>query len=47
MPVVSGFKSKMELAVMMVCKNMFSKKMEDNGVRNAKTAIRTWHSFVT
>lgn len=30
MPVFSGFKSKMELAVMVVCKNMFSKIMEDN-----------------
>ena len=45
MPVISGFKNKIELAIMVVCKNMFSKAIEDNDIENAETAIRTWSLF--
>lgn len=46
MPVVTGFKNKMELAVFVVSKNMLMKAIEDNETDSIETAIRTWSSFV-
>lgn len=46
MPVVTGFKNKMELAVFVVSKNMVMKTIEGNQTADAATAIQTWVSFV-
>jgi hypothetical protein len=46
MPVVTGFKFKKELSVMMVSENMFRTAIEGNNLENAETAIKTWNSFI-
>ena len=47
MPVVTGFKNKMELAVFVVSKNMFSKAIEEGDLsNNVESALQTWRSFV-
>jgi hypothetical protein len=46
MPVVTGFKFKLDLSIMMVSENMFSTAIEENEIENAKTAITTWSSFI-
>jgi hypothetical protein len=46
MPVVTGFRNNMELAVLLVSKNMFMKVIEDDDFNNEKTAIQRWTTFV-
>ena len=46
MPVVTGFKSKMELAPMLVCENMFGTAFEEKSFERVQVAIHTWISFV-
>ena len=45
MPVITGFKSKMEMAVLVVSHNMFATALEDKETDSAETAIETWRSF--
>ena len=45
MPVISGFKSKMELPVLVVSKKMFASAIENKHTEGAATAITAWRLF--
>jgi len=46
MPVIKGFKKKMELAPIMICENLFCRLIEGTDSSTIDTVISTWRSFI-
>lgn len=46
MPVVTGFRHKMELAPILICENLLRRLIKGDDLETVKTALNQWESFI-